>query len=40
MRELFVIDNYYYKGEKTPLIMRILHARLRQPGCNLFDSCF
>ena len=40
LRELFVVDNNYYKGTKSPLIFRMLHARLRQPGCNLFETCF
>ena len=40
MRELFMVDNNYYKGDKSPLIFRMLHYRLRQQGCNLFETCF
>lgn len=40
MRELFIIDSFHYKGLQTPLIITILHARLRQHNCQLFNMCF
>lgn len=40
LRELFVIDSYHFQGPKTPIILRLLHARLRSQNCVLFDLCF
>ena len=41
MREIFVVDSFYFQGLKTPLIFRIMmHARLRHYNCVLFDLCF
>ena len=40
MRELFVIDAFHFQGLKTPLIIRMMHARLRQQNCLLLDMCF
>lgn len=41
MREIFVVDSFHYKGaNRSPLIIRMPHARLSQPGCNMFEMCF
>lgn len=40
MRELFVIDSFHFQGAKTPLILRVMHARLRHHNCVLFDLCY
>ena len=40
MREHFVIDGNFYEGKAAPVIIRIMHARLRQANCLLFDLCY
>lgn len=29
LRQVFVVDPLYYQGSKTPVILRLMHARLR-----------
>lgn len=37
---MFVIDPVYYQGNKAPLIIRLMHARLRHQNCVLFDTAY
>lgn len=41
LREMFVVDSFHYKeATRTPIIIRMPHARLRPANCNMFEACF